>query len=48
MLEVDGEMHEIVIDKDATIILTTIKLDDRRNKLLSMAGSVKAVKEKLF
>lgn len=41
------KMHDAVIGKGVARIVTTIKIDDRIDKPLSMAGKVKSVQEKL-
>lgn len=40
-------MHEAVFDKEVLRVITTIKIDDRRDKPLSIEGKIKSVKEKL-
>jgi uncharacterized protein (TIGR00106 family) len=47
LLELAARMHQAVIDKGALRVVTTIKLDDRRDKPLSIEGKVKSVREKL-
>jgi len=40
-------MHRSAFDAGAVRVVTTIRIDDRRDKPLTMNGKVKAVKEKL-
>jgi uncharacterized protein (TIGR00106 family) len=47
LLELAARMHQAVIDKGAFRVVTTIKLDDRRDKPLSIEEKVKSVREKL-
>jgi uncharacterized protein (TIGR00106 family) len=47
LLELAVRMHQAVIDKGVARVVTTIKLDDRRDKPLSTEGKVKSVQEKL-
>jgi len=47
LLEVAQRMHKAPFAQGAVRVATTIKLDDRRDKALTMAGKVGAVQEKL-
>lgn len=48
ILEIARKMHEAVFESEEVLrVLTTIKIDDRRDKPLSMEGKIKSVKEKL-
>jgi uncharacterized protein (TIGR00106 family) len=47
LLEVARRMHEAPFAMGAARVATTIKLDDRRDKELTIAGKVGAVQEKL-
>jgi uncharacterized protein (TIGR00106 family) len=47
ILEVAREVHEVCFRKGAKRVLTTIKIDDRRDKPLSMEGKVRSVQEQL-
>ncbi len=47
ILEVIRQMHEIPFGAGAQRVSTTIRIDDRRDKELTMAGKVKAVTDKL-
>ena len=41
------KMHEIPFRKGASRVVTTIKIDDRKDKKLTLAGKKKAVRGKL-
>ncbi len=43
VLEVMRKMHEVPFDKGASRVVTTIKIDDRRDKPSTMAGKVESV-----
>jgi uncharacterized protein (TIGR00106 family) len=47
ILRVAGRMHQAVLDGGAQRVLTNIKIDDRRDKSLTMRGKVKSVERKL-
>jgi uncharacterized protein (TIGR00106 family) len=47
LLEVARQMHDAPFAMGAVRVATTIKLDDRRDKELTIAGKIKAVEEKL-
>ena len=47
LLTVVRKMHEAVLDSGVKRVLTTVKIDDRRDKASSISGKVEAVKEKL-
>ncbi len=47
ILRVAKEVHEVCFRKGAKRVLTTIKIDDRRDKPLSMEGKVRSVEKKL-
>ncbi len=40
-------MHEATFDKDIMRVVTTVKIDDRRDKTLSMKGKIESVLKKL-
>ncbi|MBE3587571.1 MAG: MTH1187 family thiamine-binding protein [Thermoanaerobacteraceae bacterium] len=40
-------MHEVPFEQGTGRVVTTIRIDDRRDKTLTMAGKVSAVEEKL-
>ncbi len=41
------EMHEITFSPEVQRVVTTIKIDERRDKDLTMEGKLRSVKEKL-
>lgn len=43
VLEVTHKMHEIPFSKGVLRVVTTIKIDDRRDKASTMAGKVESV-----
>jgi uncharacterized protein (TIGR00106 family) len=47
VFEVIRQMHEVPFIKGACRVVTTIRVDDRRDKVLTAAGKVAAVKAKL-
>ena len=47
LLNVVRKMHEAVLDSGVKRVVTTIKIDDRRDKALSINGKIAAVKKKL-
>lgn len=47
ILEVARKMHEKVFGEDISRVVTTIQIDDRRDKTLSIEGKRRSVKEKL-
>jgi len=47
LLTLAGRMHRSAFDAGAMRVLTTIKVDERRDKPLTMNGKIKSVKEKL-
>lgn len=47
IFEVIQEMHEVPFEAGAPRVSTLIRVDDRRDKELTMAGKIKAVEEKL-
>jgi uncharacterized protein (TIGR00106 family) len=47
LLAVAQKMHRSAFDAGAQRVVTNIRLDDRRDKPLTMEGKVKAVKDKL-
>ncbi len=47
LLEIAGRMHRSAFDLGARRVVTTIKLDERRDKPQSIEGKVKAVKDKI-
>ena len=47
LLALAGKMHRSAFDMGVARVVTTIKIDERRDKPLTIEGKVKAVKEKL-
>jgi uncharacterized protein (TIGR00106 family) len=47
LLEVAEKMHELPFRRGAQRVLTSIKIDDRRDKRLSIRGKKEAVEKKL-
>ncbi len=47
ILEVVRQMHEVPFQKGVKRVVTTIRIDDRRDKQASMEGKVRSVREKL-
>lgn len=47
LLVLAGRMHESAFEAGAVRVVTTIKIDERRDKPLTMEGKVEAVREKL-
>jgi uncharacterized protein (TIGR00106 family) len=47
ILELAGQMHEIPFSKGVKRVVTSISIDDRRDKKITMESKVKAVEEKL-
>lgn len=47
LLSVAGKMHSILFSDEVKRVVTTIKLDERKDKNLTMDGKVKSVEEKL-
>jgi len=47
VLEAVKAMHEVPFRMGALRVSTTIRIDDRRDKAITMAGKLAAVKEKL-
>jgi len=47
LLDLAKKMHEAVFDKEILRVVTIIKIDDRRDKPLSMEGKIKSIQDKL-
>lgn len=47
LLILAGRMHRSAFDAGVKRVVTTIRIDDRRDKPLTMQGKIMAVKEKL-
>ena len=45
ILEVTRQMHEVPFERGAQRVSTTLKIDDRRDKVATIVGKVKAVKK---
>lgn len=45
VLEVTRQMHEVPFGKGASRVLTTLKIDERRDRPLTMAGKVESVRK---
>jgi uncharacterized protein (TIGR00106 family) len=48
LIDIALEMHHLPFRKGAQRVVTTLKIDDRRDKKGTIAGKKKAVKEKLI
>jgi uncharacterized protein (TIGR00106 family) len=47
ILSLVKKIHEVAFNEEVLRVVTIVKIDDRRDKSLTMEGKVKAVKEKL-
>ncbi len=47
ILAVVKKMHEAVLGQEVVRVLTTVKIDDRRDKPLTMKGKLDSVRKKL-
>jgi uncharacterized protein (TIGR00106 family) len=47
VLELAAKMHEVPFSKGVDRVVTTISIDDRRDRHITMDGKVKAVEEKI-
>ncbi|MAF86155.1 MAG: hypothetical protein CL875_06775 [Dehalococcoidales bacterium] len=47
VLRVIKNMHEATFDEDIMRVVTTVKIDDRRDKTVSMKGKLESVLKKL-
>lgn len=47
LLALAGKMHRSAFDAGAVRVVTTVKIDERRDKPLTIKGKIEAVKEKL-
>ena len=47
LLALAGRMHRSAFDAGVTRVVTTIRIDERRDKPLTISGKVEAVKRKL-
>jgi len=46
LLDLAKKMHEAVFDKEILRVVTIIKIDDRRDKPLSMEGKIKSIQDR--
>ena len=47
LLALVGKMHQSAFDAGVMRVVTTVKIDERRDKTLSVSGKVASVKQKL-
>lgn len=47
LLDIARKMHNAVLKREVKRVVTTIKIDDRTDKRLSMAGKIRSVKNKM-
>ncbi len=47
LLDIAGIMHKAVLAKGAKRVVTSIKIDDRKDKRLTSSGKIKSVERKL-
>lgn len=47
ILVLTGRLHEVPFNKGALRVVTTLKIDDRRDKMLSMEGKLASVRKKV-
>jgi len=47
LLDVAGKMHKAVLRNKIKRVVTTIKIDDRKDKKLTAEGKIKSVRDKL-
>ena len=47
LLEIAGKMHRAALGDKVKRVVTTIKIDERRDKQLTIDGKIKSVKSKL-
>ena len=47
LLDIARKMHNAVLKREVKRVVTTIKIDDRTDKRLSMVGKVRSVKDKM-
>lgn len=47
LLDIARKMHNAVLKREVKRVVTTIKIDDRTNKRLSMVGKIRSVKNKM-
>ena len=47
LLDIAGKMHKTVLRNKIKRVVTTIKIDDRRDKKLTAKGKIKSIKKEL-
>ncbi len=47
LLEIAGKMHCVAFCEEVKRVVTTIKIDERKDKKLTIGGKIKSVQEKL-
>ena len=47
LLDIAGKMHKAVLSNKIKRVVTTIKIDDRKDKKLTAEGKIKSVQKKL-
>jgi uncharacterized protein (TIGR00106 family) len=47
ILAVTRDMHEVPFNRGALRVVTTLKIDDRRDKVLSMEGKLASVRKRM-
>jgi len=48
LLNVAGKMHHIVFDEGVERVVTTIKIDERKDKKLTMEGKIRSVEKRIM
>ena len=48
LLSIAKKLHEAVFDSEVTRVVTTIKVDDRRDKISTISGKLESLKDKLI
>ena len=47
LLDIAGKMHKVVLSNKIKRVVTTIKIDDQKDKKLTAEGKIKSVQNKL-
>jgi len=47
LLEIAKKLHEVIFDSEITRVVTSIKIDDRRDKISTMSSKIESLKAKL-
>jgi uncharacterized protein (TIGR00106 family) len=47
LLEIAGKMHRVVFSEEVKRVVTTIKIDERKDKNLTMEEKIESVKQKM-